>query len=169
MSKKQLLEEVITESQSAPSTPCIGRLAGTNAQRDILVEFEGKGPFAARLTAGVERSKLMKAENRAREVLLVFEKGDIRRPIIIALMEDPLENLVTFELPAEDKPEADDPRDLRVDGKRITIEAEDEIMLKCGQGSILIRNDGKIIVKGTDLLSRSSGRQRIRGASVTIN
>ncbi len=169
MGTKRFIEKAITESQSAPSTPCIGRLAGTNAQHEILVEYEGQGPFAARLTAGVKRSELMKDENRASEVLLVFEKGDIRRPIILALMEDPLESMVSFELPPDEAPAPEDRRDLLVDGKRITIEAEEEILLKCGQGSILIRKDGKIIVKGTDLLSRSSGRQRIRGASVAIN
>jgi hypothetical protein len=81
-------------------------------------------------------------------------------------MEDPLGKLVSFEVAGEKAKEA---KDVLVDGKRVTIEAETEVLLKCGKGSIQIRKDGKIIIKGTDLLSRSSGRQRIRGASVSVN
>ena len=99
-------------------------------------------------------------------MLLVFDQGDLQRPVIIGLMENALEEMVAFQVPAE---EAKEVKDILVDGKRITIEAESEILLKCGKGSILIRKDGKIIIKGTDLLSRSAGRHRIRGASVSIN
>lgn len=56
-----------------------------------------------------------------------------------------------------------------VDGKRVVIEAQEEIELKCGQGSITIRKDGKIVVKGTNLLSRSSGPNRIKGGSINLN
>jgi hypothetical protein len=58
---------------------------------------------------------------------------------------------------------------VRVNGKKILIEADEEIQLKCGKGVITVDKDGKIIVKGTNLLSRSSGPQRIKGASVSIN
>jgi hypothetical protein len=166
MKKSKILEQIIDDDRPRLNAPRIGRLAGTNTQRDILVEYDDCGPWPAKLVAGIDRQTLMKPENRSREVLLVFEKGDPCRPIIVGLMEDPLESLVSFELPPEESQAA---KDLLVDGKRITIEAEDEIMLKCGKGSILIRKDGKIIIKGTDLLSRSSGAHRLKGASVNIN
>jgi hypothetical protein len=166
MSRKPLLDEVISVTQSVPSAPCIGRLAGTNTQRDVLVVYEGKGPLTAKLIAGIDRYELIKDENRSREVLIVFEKGDPSRPVIVGLMEDPLESMVSFNLSPKEAP---DLKGVLVDGKRVTIEAADEIMLKCGRGSILIRKDGKIVIKGTDLLSRSSGRHRVKGASVNIN
>jgi hypothetical protein len=168
MLKKQthLINELIATPSVASSSPCIGRLAGTNKQNDILVEYEGSGPKAAKLIATLSRSDLAREEQRGREVLIVFEKGDLQRPIIIGLMANPLEDLVSFQVHAE---EAKEIKDVLIDGRRITIEAENEILLQCGKGSILIRKDGKIIIKGTDLLSRSSGRHRIRGASVGIN
>jgi hypothetical protein len=165
MKKSKPLEEIIGDAGFSLNAPCIGRLAGTNQKRDILVEYEDYGPQPAKLIAGIDRKTLMRPENTSREVLLVFEKGDPRRPIIIGLMEDPLESLISFDL----EPEATQANDFLVDGKRITIEADEEIVLKCGQGSILIRKDGKIVIKGTDLLSRSSGAQRIKGARVNIN
>ena len=81
-------------------------------------------------------------------------------------MENRLESLISFELPTEGKSR---PEEAMLDGKRVTIEAEQEVLLKCGQGSIQIRSDGRIIIKGTEILSRASGRQRIRGASVNLN
>jgi Domain of unknown function (DUF6484) len=152
---------------SSPSgVPTIGRLAGGNGQGEVLIEFEGSGPLAAKLVAGLERRELCKPENRGREVLLVFEKGDPARPIVLALMEDRLEGLICLE-PREE--EGSLPEQALVDGRRVLIEAEQEIVLKCGKGSIQILKDGKIIIKGTDLLSRSSGTHRIKGASVNIN
>lgn len=59
--------------------------------------------------------------------------------------------------------------DARVDGRRVVLHADDEILLECGASSILLRKDGKIIVKGAQIVSRASGRHKIRGASVQIN
>ena len=168
MSKKpnHLTNQAAATIQLASPSPCIGRLTGVNEQKEILVEYDGSGPKTARLISTLKRSELAMEEFCGREVLLVFDQGDLQRPVIIGLMENALEEMVAFQVPAE---EAKEVKDIQVDGKRITIEAETEILLKCGKGSILIRKDGKIIIKGTDLLSRSSGNHRIRGASVSIN
>lgn len=57
----------------------------------------------------------------------------------------------------------------RVDGKRVVIEGQDEIVLKCGEASITLRRNGKVIVKGTNLESKATGTHRIKGGSVEIN
>lgn len=146
-------------------SPRIGRLAAIGPAGEILVEYEGS-TRVARSVSGVSRSELIKPENRGRDVLLLFEVGDPNRPIIIGLMDNPLEHLVSMEVAP--KP-ADPPKEIAVDGKRVTIEAEEEVVLKCGLGSITLRKDGKIIIKGTHLLSRSSGPIRVKGARVDIN
>ena len=146
--------------------PCIGRIAGINDMGDIFVECEDSGVHPAKLLAGINRDDLARPEQRGREVLVLFEKGDPRKPIIVGLMENRLESLISLEVHDE---QARDSKDVLVDGMRVTLEATEEVMLKCGKGSILIRKDGKIIIKGTDILSRSSGPQRVRGASVSIN
>src|SRR4051812_15153812 len=53
--------------------------------------------------------------------------------------------------------------------ERIEICAEKEIVLRCGKASITLTRSGKILIRGTYVLSRSSGAQRIQGASVQIN
>jgi hypothetical protein len=56
-----------------------------------------------------------------------------------------------------------------VDGKRVTIEAQDEIVLRCGEASITLRRNGRIVIRGTYVETRARGVNRIRGGAVQIN
>jgi hypothetical protein len=51
----------------------------------------------------------------------------------------------------------------------LVIEARHSLTLRVGQGSITIREDGKILIKGQDLVSHAIRTNRIRGGSVSIN
>ncbi len=147
--------------------PVIARVEYRDVSDEIVVSVAGAAPCVARLVASVDRAALMKPHNRGREVLVVFQDGDRGKPIIIGVMEERLESLVQFDVAKDEQ--AATTQEARVDGKRVVIEAEEEIELKCGQGSITIRKDGKIVVKGTHLLSRSSGPNRIKGGSISLN
>ena len=61
------------------------------------------------------------------------------------------------------------PRDIHVDGKTITIEAFDEIILKCGPGAIYLTKEGKIILKGIEIISRAKNNNKIKGSEVEVN
>jgi len=50
-----------------------------------------------------------------------------------------------------------------------TIEASEVLTLKCGEASIDLRADGKVMVRGEDVLLRAKGTQRIRAGTVSIN
>lgn len=58
---------------------------------------------------------------------------------------------------------------LHVDGKKINLQAQNEVVLKCGKSSISLARNGKITIKGKDVISRSSGANKIKGANVRIN
>lgn len=53
--------------------------------------------------------------------------------------------------------------------EHVTIEAGESLTLKCGEASVELRNDGRAMVKGEDVLLRAKGTQRIRAANVAIN
>ena len=55
-----------------------------------------------------------------------------------------------------------------VDGRRVCIRGADEIVLQCGEASITLRRNGKVIIKGTLVETRSSGLNRIKGAAVQV-
>jgi hypothetical protein len=51
----------------------------------------------------------------------------------------------------------------------LVIEAKKNLTIRCGEGSITLREDGKILVKGKDLVSRATRMNRIKGGAVSIN
>ena len=149
----------------AGAPPRIGRLVHGEG-RELLVEYGQEGPMPTRLVAALDRRELLRPENARREVLLVFERGDPERPIIVDMMEREMDLPVSVsaaEVAPREKPEA------FIDGKRVVIEGREEVVLRCGKGYIMIRADGKIVVKGTHLLSRSTGVNKIKGGAVRIN
>lgn len=59
--------------------------------------------------------------------------------------------------------------DLKVDGKRVELEGQDEIVLRCGKASITLRRNGRVVIRGTYVESYSRGTNRIKGGTVQIN
>ena len=57
----------------------------------------------------------------------------------------------------------------RVDGRRVELEAADEIVLRCGKASIVLRRNGRVVIRGTYVETRSRGVNRVKGGSVEIN
>jgi hypothetical protein len=51
----------------------------------------------------------------------------------------------------------------------LKLEAVDTITLACGESSIALRADGKVTIRGEDVLVRAKGTQRIRAGTVSIN
>jgi len=51
----------------------------------------------------------------------------------------------------------------------LVIEATHSLTLRVGAGSITIREDGKILIKGRDLVSHAKRLNRIKGGAVQIN
>jgi len=100
-----------------------------------------------------------------REVILAFtpERGD--RPVILGLVAERGRSAEKAGIDLE----RSDVEDVRMDGRSVHLKAADEIILECGQGSIRLRKDGKIIVKGLQIVSRAKGVNKIKGAAVSIN
>jgi len=51
----------------------------------------------------------------------------------------------------------------------LVLEAKKGLVLRVGEGSITIRADGKILIKGKDLVSHAKRMNRIKGGSVSLN
>jgi len=146
----------------------IGRIVCIDKSGAVLVDFSGNnsGPIVARTTTSSRVETLRKGNPAGREVLLAFENNNPKLPIIIDTMYSLIEEIAE---PATVIFEADEPQEVTVDGKSITFEAANEIVLKCGKASITLTKAGKILIKGDYVLSHSSGENRIRGGSVSIN
>lgn len=53
--------------------------------------------------------------------------------------------------------------------RQVTLECADRLTLKCGEASIDLRADGKVMIRGEDVLVRAKGTKRIRAGTVAIN
>jgi hypothetical protein len=92
------------------------------------------------------------AADVGREAVLMFEDGDTARPILLGLIESARKG-----------------KRVVIDGEQLTVTADREIVLRCGEASITLTRAGKVIIRGAYVVSRSSGANRIKGACVQIN
>jgi hypothetical protein len=95
-----------------------------------------------------------------REVVLLFENGDHRLPIIIGVLRQK-DGWSSSERPAQVQVDAD--------GERLLVKAKEELVLRCGKASITLTKAGKVLIQGAYVSSRSSGVNRIKGGAVEIN
>lgn len=91
------------------------------------------------------------------EVILAFDSGDARRPVILGILQRRRE----LQMPLA--------ASVRVDGDKLLLQAEREIELRCGEATLVLTRAGKVLIRGTYVLSRSRGANRIKGAYVDIN
>ena len=94
-----------------------------------------------------------------KEVLVVLERGDFERPIVVGLLQDQSSGETGTAGRIE----------LEADGDRMVIRANDRLVLKCGKSSITLTKEGKIVIEGAYVATSASGVNRIKGGSVQIN
>jgi hypothetical protein len=142
----------------------VGTFVGLSELLEPLVEYpliSSERARPARSTIPLDPSQI------GREVVLAFECGDSRNPIILGVLARPCD------LRSEPKDPgaalAQSIVEVQRDGEQLLLTAEKEIVLCCGEASITLTRAGKILIRGTYLLSRSSGVNRIKGGSVQIN
>lgn len=56
-----------------------------------------------------------------------------------------------------------------IEDEVVRIKAHKGLVIECGKGTIIITEDGKVQIKGQELLSRARGMNRIKGAGINLN
>ena len=155
----ELTRREVAEREAAPVPATVtARLYGFNLEEAPLVVGLPGIPHevvSARTTSTLLRRHV------GSDVVVLFDQGDVRRPIIVGVLQDPRA------LPPASAPEP--LVSAQVDDQRVVLTAEREIVLRCGEASITLTRAGKVIIKGAYILSRSSGYNKIKGAAVDIN
>jgi len=135
----------------------VGTLIGFRDPYEPLVVYPGQ-PGTAAVTA--RASVDLYADHIGHEVTLVFEDGDPAKPIVTGRIRVP-----SAWSTAERPPQVD----VDADGGRLTVSAKHQLVLRCGKASIALTSEGKVLINGTYVLTRSSGANRIKGGCVQIN
>jgi hypothetical protein len=136
----------------------VGTLVGLSDNGTTpLVTYRGQpgtAPLAARTTVDLHGPHI------GRDAVLMFEEGDPALPIIVGCIRQPGDRSLT-ELPGRVEVDAD--------GERLVISAKQGLVLRCGKASITLSPEGKVVIRGTHVVSHASGLNRIQGGSVQIN
>ena len=143
----------------------IGVLVGFSDDNAPLVVY-GENPTETPVEA--QTTVLLEHQHLGKKLALLFSGGDPLKPVIIG----PMLNAADLDLRREAKQTSGGeptPVELVLDGKRLVLTASNELVLKCGESSITLKKNGKILVSGTNLLSRAQFSNRIKGGSVQIN
>jgi hypothetical protein len=108
---------------------------------------------------GAARSTVALAVEHVGRDVLVCRANRAGEPVIVGVLTQPLAS-----------PSVNDPTiDLIVERRRVVFSAQTEVVLRCGEGSITLSADGKVTVRGVDVVSSAERTQRIRGGAVRIN
>ena len=114
----------------------------------------------AAFTTSVPHSELAAAPETGARAVVTQLSGSLEPVIVGMIATSPAKPDAATE-PA--------PASAVIDGKQIVLTGEHEIVLRCGEASITLTKAGKILLRGTYVSTRSSGVNRIKGASVQIN
>lgn len=132
--------------------PACGRLTRIDDNGRAWVELPAiDGSWPARCVVPESAVPPRELLQSGTEVLLVFEDCDPRRPVIVGFLRDRL-------WPREPATPV-----------RTLIEGRQELVLRCGEASMTMAADGKVVIKGTRIVSRASESNKVRGAVVLIN
>ena len=164
-----------TPSEPSPhdGTARIGHVVSILEDGRVGVAVPGiAATLEARLAVPLTHARLRQAIESRQSAVILFEADSARRAIVIGLIEAvPLEAPAApaKQIPADHAPEAPRVVEADVDGKRVRIVGSDEIVLECGNASITLRRNGRVIIRGTYVETDSAGTNRIKGAAVRIN
>ncbi len=143
--RPSLLDQVELEAPHARQGVHLGCLEGFDPCGAPLVRLFGE------LQAQPALSTVpLNASDEGRQLAVMFLEGNK------ALVLGPIQNTQHL-------------AEVRVEGDQLILEGRESLELRCGKASLLMREDGKIILKGTHLVSRSSGANKLKGASISLN
>jgi Domain of unknown function (DUF6484) len=156
--KASLPQPKFTTPPTHVNTPTVCRLHGFDLEDQPLLSNVAIAPgqiLTARSTLPLLRAIIGK------DVVVLFDGGNPQFPIIMGVIESrPLVDSI---------PKAEPGVTVQADGERHVVNAEREIVLRCGDASITLTRAGKVIIKGNYILSRSTGYNKIKGAAIDIN
>jgi len=162
--------------EAGASSVTVGRMLAGSSATAPLVDFPGntKGPLRGRAAVALDAPAIHRAVATGQGVVLVFENGDRRLPIVMGLISTgqaptPFQELLVSARPTNDSRTDGARLEARLDGERVVLEGKREVVLKCGEASITLRSDGKMVLRGAYIETYAKGVNRIKGASVKIN
>ena len=140
----------IAVEPSALSGAATGTLADFTPSGEPLVDVRGEdGPRRVPARTCVPLS----AGDVGATVVVVFEMGDLARPIVLGRLQ----------------PASPISAEVEVDGTTVVVSGQEKVVLRCGAASITLNRNGKVVIRGEHVVTHAAGVNRIRGGSIQLN
>ncbi len=160
MAEQKVVALQRAESREVPEGAVLGWVHHVDDEGIWVDSHESEtGPVLALCVAPLGRAELDAAIADRRDAVLL-PIAATGQPVLLGLSQ-PVPALEA-ELPKEQTVAT-------VDGKRVRLEGQDEVVLRCGKASITLRRNGRVVIRGVQVESRATGRNRIKGGAVLIN
>jgi len=140
----------------------LGHLAGIDAEGRVLFLADGAGTaLAVAIGLPVADGVVARAARTRQRALAVRANESADDWVLVGLVRD--------RIPARLRRAGPGDVEIRVDGDKLVFEAERSIELRCGDASLTLRKDGRIVLSGDYVVSESRGPNKIRGATISLN
>jgi len=159
------MSKITVESGQAVEISAGEKLHNGDLEIGVLVGLEEGAPVVvfpgnlSRIGVVAKATVVLEDADIGCEVALLFEGGDASKPLVIGRIQTRRERNV----------DSVNPLSVELDGESLKLTAEKDIVLKCGKASLTLTRAGKIILRGSYVLSRSSGVNSIKGGSIQLN
>jgi hypothetical protein len=136
------LEGLLPQERLTPAT--VRDVDEAGVVRIAYAEADAPVAAAVAVPLGAVTAPLLRPGD---EVLALLRDGDPTRPVIVATIAERVPS----------SPQA------------VVLRADRELVLECGEASISLHADGRVVVRGGYVETYAEGTNRIKGAQVRIN
>jgi hypothetical protein len=147
----------------------LGRIVALALPDAVWVELE-PGQAGTRTRARVamdcDVARLQRAVAQQEQAVLALENGDVSRPILLGIIAAPRNEMREVGEPGKAPLLTGQ---AEIDGERVHLRAQQEIVLQCGDASISLRRDGRVTIRGAYVETNARTTNRIKGGNVRIN
>jgi hypothetical protein len=153
-----LLDEILKYDDSRlsfnPHDMLLGRIIKVD-DSGIFVAFNGVETRTAAICP-------LGKEDVGKTCAIQFIQGDLSRPLVMGIIHSAM---------SVKPPETVDNTEVLVtrQGKQVVIQADDELVLQCGESCIVMTAEGTVYIRALYIDSHALATQRLRGGSVQVN
>ena len=163
----EIFRQLLSATPSArplDSGPIItGHLQGIDDEGRILFAPENHDgpPVPVAIGLALSDGALVPAARNQERALVVRTNDNPPRLVLVGLVRE--------RVAASARDAAPGQLELKMDGETLRLTAQHEIELKCGNASLTLRQSGRVILKGTHVVTTSTGPVKVKGATIDLN
>lgn len=153
-----VLDEILKQDDSLPSVNPHDILLGR------IIKIDDSGIFVSFNGIEIKTDSLcpLGKDDVGKTCAIQFIQGDLSRPLVMGLIHS------TMSVKATEKRDTADMLVTR-QGKQVVIQADDELVLQCGESCIVMTAEGTVYIRALYIDSHAQATQRLRGGSVQVN